>query len=70
MYCKGGALDGRRAWPRRGVLYCCGSGAGAELAMAVDMAIFGKERRSRMSLAHYALVAGVCAVAGGATRGT
>ena len=70
MYCKGGALDGRRAWPRRGVLYCCGSGAGAELAMAAVVAMFGQgvvgvcSSRSMQ----YALVAGGCAVAGGASR--
>lgn len=42
VYCKGGALDGRRAWPRRGVLYCGASGAGAELAMATGGAVFGQ----------------------------
>lgn len=34
VYCKGGALDGRRAWARRGVVYCCESGAGGGLAIA------------------------------------
>jgi hypothetical protein len=35
VYCKGGAFEGRRACPRRGVVYCCESGGGADMAKVI-----------------------------------
>ena len=60
VYCKGGALDGRRAWARRGVVYCCESGPGAELAIAKGVARSRDRGIVRQSVCCVLPCAGVC----------